>query len=204
MLRRRPKFSIYRIRERNTRFQFVRRAARLRRLLRRESRWLGTSMTRKGDRRGLSIGTRPLKSSTLTRRKCIAGFQQRDNRKLLASHRIKCFLCRHESNPRWTQVRKSVACCGYYARAPGSARVSSGMASLPLEIVCRREANADEVRDGRKLETKLFRLGESLLKHAICERRMREVEIRMCPPFPATISNSNPIKASKYCIPPLR
>lgn len=83
------------------------------------------------------------------------------------------------------------------ARAPGSVRVSSATASLPLEIVCRREANADEVLDGRKLGTKLFRPGESLLKHTICERRMRETEIRMSAPFPATISNSNPIKASK-------
>lgn len=43
--------------------------------------------------------------------------------------------------------------------------------SLPLQIVCHREANADEQRDVGKLETKLFRLRESLLKHAICKTR---------------------------------
>lgn len=49
-------------------------------------------------------------------------------------------------------------------------------ASLPLQIVCRREANADEKRGVGKLGTKLFRLRESLLKHAICETRTYKME----------------------------
>lgn len=49
-------------------------------------------------------------------------------------------------------------------------------ASLPLQIVCRREANTDEQRNVGKLGTKLFRLRESLLKHAICKTRTHVVE----------------------------
>lgn len=53
-------------------------------------------------------------------------------------------------------------------------------ASLPLQIVCRRDANVDKKRGVGKLGTKLFRLRESLLKHVICETKTHKVEKYEC------------------------